>query len=265
MDLEIYQVDSFTSETFRGNPAGVCITEEALDEELMFSIANEMALPETAFLCLSDFRLRWFSPKVEVTLCGHATLAVAHILKQKGIVAIGEEVQFNTLSGALIVKVTDRHIEMVFPAPVLQYSEPIIDMLNHLDIQLEHVISFASFESKHLIEITDEKILHQLKPNFDGLKQLKGRAVVVTVRTEAEGTDFVSRNFAPWVGVNEDPVTGSAHCALGVHWGQKLNKTLLTGYQASERGGFVSVELLSNQKIKLIGNAITVLSGVMHI
>jgi len=138
-------------------------------------------------------------------------------------------------------------------------------MLNHLDIQLEHVISFASFESKHLIEITDEKILHQLKPNFDGLKQLKGRAVVVTVRTEAEGTDFVSRNFAPWVGVNEDPVTGSAHCALGVHWGQKLNKTLLTGYQASERGGFVSVELLSNQKIKLIGNAITVLSGVMHI
>jgi PhzF family phenazine biosynthesis protein len=266
MDLEIYQVDSFTSEPFKGNPAGVCITDTALDEKLMFAITAEMALSETAFLSLSDLNLRWFTPKVEVSLCGHATLAVAHILKEKGLVSVGEELLFNTLSGSLRVKVEDKHIEMDFPVPTIDFTmSPNSEMLAHLGIKSEQVMSFGIFDSKVLIEISSENQLLDLKPNFDGLKKLPGRSVVVTAKSESNNIDFISRYFAPWVGVNEDPVTGSAHCALAVYWGEKLSQTILTGYQASERGGFVKVELLSNTRVKLIGEAVTVLKGTMHV
>jgi PhzF family phenazine biosynthesis protein len=266
MDLEIYQVDSFTSEPFKGNPAGVCITENALDESLMFAIAAEMAVSETAFLSLSDLRLRWFTPKVEVSLCGHGTLAAAHILKEKGIVSVGEEVAFNTLSGSLLVKVEEKHIEMDFPAATIDFNIPTNgQILDHLGITPDQIASFGIFDSKHFIEISNDRQLLDLKPNFDGLKQLPGRGVVVTAKSESKKVDFISRYFAPWVGVNEDPVTGSAHCALAVYWGQKLSQLALTGYQASERGGFVNVELLSNRRVKLIGDAVTVLKGTMHV
>jgi len=266
MDLEIYQVDSFTSEPFKGNPAGVCITDNALDENLMFAITAEMALSETAFLSLNDLNLRWFTPKVEVSLCGHGTLAVAHILKEKGLVPVGGEVLFNTLSGSLRVKVEDKHIEMDFPAATIDFTiSPNSEMLTHLGIKSEQLISFGVFDSKIFIEVSTENQLLALKPNFDGLKTLPGRSVVITAKSEAKDIDFISRYFAPWVGVNEDPVTGSAHCALALYWGEKLNQTILTGYQASERGGFVKVELLPNKKVKLIGEAVTVLKGTMHV
>ncbi|MFT5676522.1 MAG: PhzF family phenazine biosynthesis protein [Paraglaciecola sp.] len=266
MDLEIYQVDSFTSEPFKGNPAGVCITKNALDESLMFAVAAEMAVSETAFLSLSDLRLRWFTPKVEVSLCGHGTLAAAHILKEKRIVSVGDEVAFNTLSGSLLVKVEEKHIEMDFPAATIDFNIPTNDqILAHLGINSDQVASFGIFDSKHFIEISNERQLLDLKPNFDGLKQLQGRGVVVTAKSESKNVDFTSRYFAPWVGVNEDPVTGSAHCALAVYWGQKLSQSALTGYQASERGGFVNVELLSNRRVKLIGDAVTVLKGTMQV
>jgi len=268
MDLEIYQVDSFTSEPFRGNPAGVCITENALDESLMFAIAAEMAVSETAFLCLSNLRLRWFTPKVEVNLCGHGTLAVAHILKEKALLSVGEEVIFDTLSGSLHVKVEDKHIEMDFPATPVDFNmTPNDEMLAHLGIKPEQMLSFGVFDSKIFIEISSESQLRALKPNFDGLKTLQGRSVVITAKAEAEDIDFISRYFAPWVGVNEDPVTGSAHCTLALYWGEKLSQTVLTGYQASERGGVVKVELLSKSKhrVKLIGEAVTVLKGTMYV
>ncbi len=266
MDLEVYQVDSFASEPFKDNPAGVCITQQALDESLLFAIATEMAVSETALLFLRDLRLRWFTPKVEVSLCGHGTLAVAHILKEKGLVAVGEEVVFNTLSGLLVVKVKDKHIEMDFPATIIDFNlSPDDEMLAHLGISFEQVVSFGVFDSKHFIEISNDRQLLNLNPNFDGLKKLQGRGIVVTAMSVSQNIDFISRYFAPWVGINEDPVTGSAHCALAVYWGQKLNQSVMRGYQASARGGFVSVELLSSGRVKLMGDAVTVLKGTLHL
>ena len=266
MDIDIYQVDSFTLEPFKGNPAGVCIMERSLDETMMFAIAAEMAVSETAFLSLEDMRLRWFTPKVEVELCGHGTLAVAHILKENGLVAVGEELSFNTLSDVLLVKVEDQYIELDFPAPIIDVEiGPSIEMLNSLGIRSDQVVSSGIFDSKILIEIDSEADLLSLNPNFDSLKALPGRGVLVTVKSILNSIDFKSRYFAPWVGVNEDPVTGSAHCALAVHWGRTFNKSRLKGYQASDRGGFVEVELLPNQRVKLIGNAVTVIKGTMSV
>lgn len=266
MELEIFQVDSFTLEEFKGNPAGVCITKNALDEALMFAIAAEMAVSETAFLSLSDLRLRWFTPQVEVKLCGHGTLAVVHVLKEKGLLGVGDELAFNTLSGALRVKIENNHIEMDFPAARLDFDASVDEqMLAFLGLSAAQVVSHSCFDSKNLIEIVSEQTLLALKPNYDGLKQLPGRGVLVTAKSASKDVDFISRYFAPWVGINEDPVTGSAHCALAVYWGDKLQKTKLKGYQASERGGFVDVERLPNQRVKLMGQAVTVLKGTMYV
>ena len=266
MDINIYQVDSFTEERFRGNPAAVCITVNSLDESEMLSIAAEMAVSETAFLALENMHLRWFTPKVEVKLCGHGTLAVAHILRENGLVNVGETVAFHTLSGELSVKIEDDHIMMDFPAPVIDYAvQPSVEMLNSLGIDADQIIASGSFESKMLIEINDETTLLGLSPNFDGLMHSPGRGVLITAKSSTPGIDFKSRYFAPWVGVNEDPVTGSAHCALGEHWGRLLDKTRLTGYQASARGGFVGVEVLPKQRVKLMGNAVTLIKGIISI
>ena len=138
-------------------------------------------------------------------------------------------------------------------------------MLEFLGLSAAQVVSHSCFDSKNLIEIVSEQTLLALKPNYDGLKQLPGRGVLVTAKSASEDVDFISRYFAPWVGINEDPVTGSAHCALAVYWGDKLQKTKLKGYQASERGGFVDVERLPNQRVKLMGQAVTVLKGTMYV
>lgn len=266
MELEIYQVDSFTTEMFKGNPAGVCITENALDESLMFSIAEEMAVSETAFLSLNNMQLRWFTPKVEVNLCGHGTLAVAHILKEKGIAVIGKQLVFNTLSGPLLVTVREHNIEMVFPLAQLSAGKTCNkNLLNSLGIDSEQVAFFGCFDSKYFIEINSEQSLLNLTPNFNALKKLSGRGVVITAKSTSNELDFISRYFAPWVGVNEDPVTGSAHCALAAFWGTKLNKSKLKGYQASARGGFVNVEVLANTQVKLIGSAVTTLKGTLYV
>ncbi|MGF1755775.1 PhzF family phenazine biosynthesis protein [Vibrio makurazakiensis] len=266
MDLDIYQVDSFTSEAFKGNPAGVCITTNGLSENLMLSIAEEMAVSETAFLSLSDMRLRWFTPKSEVKLCGHGTLAVAHVLKERGQLKSGETVNFETASGTLTALINESTIELDFPSPIIEFDaiQP-SNLLEYLGIVQSEVVSFGSFDSKVFIEVDSEKALLNLQPNFDALKQMKGRGVLVTTRSGSENLDFISRYFAPWVGVNEDPVTGSAHCALTVYWSKKLGKLELKGFQASERGGYVTTALLSNGRTKLIGSAVTVIKGTMQI
>ncbi|WP_122034722.1 PhzF family phenazine biosynthesis protein [Aliivibrio sp. EL58] len=266
MDLDIYQVDSFTTEAFKGNPAGVCITEHGLTEVLMLSIAEEMAVSETAFLSLFDMKLRWFTPEVEVALCGHGTLAVAHILKEIGIASIDDTIIFNTLSGVLSAKLQDSSIALDFPATELTFTDiKKKDLLLHLGIEEKDVVSFGQFDTKDFIEIKSEAALRNLSPNFDGLKQLTGRGVLVTAESLSDELDFVSRYFAPWVGINEDPVTGSAHCALTVYWSNKLNKLLLNGYQASSRGGYISTELLPTGRIKLIGSAVTTIKGKLII
>ena len=276
VDLEIYQVDSFTTQAFKGNPAGVCISPELLDESLMFSIAEEMAVSETAFLALNSMTLKWFTPEVEVKLCGHGTLATVHVMKEQGLVKTGDSVAFSTLSGELSATVGESSIELDFPSTQLSSnqlssnqlssnSEPNLTLLENLGLSLDQVVSFREFDSKQLIEVTDEHVLLALAPNFDALKGMKGRGVVVTALSSNPELDFVSRYFAPWVGVNEDPVTGSAHCALTQHWTEKLNKCSFSAYQASRRGGYMSTELLDNGRIKLIGSATTVISGVLKV
>lgn len=266
MELEIYQVDSFTDQAFKGNPAGVCISDSELDEALMYSIAEEMAVSETAFLSLNNMRLRWFTPKVEVNLCGHGTLAVAHILKQTKRAMVGDSIVFNTKSGALSAKLNESTVELDFLSPTLLFDQPTNEvLLEYLGLKPEHVLSYGLFDSKNFIEVVSEEILCSLEPNFDALNQLSGRGVLITAQSDSDDMDFISRYFAPWVGVNEDPVTGSAHCALAVYWAEKLNKSILNGYQASIRGGYVGCEILSNGRVKLIGRAVTTIEGKMHV
>lgn len=265
MELEIYQVDSFTSEPFRGNPAGVCITQEPLEESVMYSIAEEMAVSETAFLTLSNTQLRWFTPKVEVALCGHGTLAVAHILAQKGALSIGESAPFNTLSGQLTAKLNHNSIELDFPMATLTCSEADYSLLfEALGLSPSQVSATRQFGEKVLIHVPDLQILEQLNPNFDAMKQLQGRGVIVTALSNDAEIDFVSRYFAPWVGVNEDPVTGSAHCALAAYWQQVSGKNSFNAYQASPRGGYIGIEI-EGQRVKLSGTARTTISGVLHL
>lgn len=266
MELDIYQVDAFTTEIFKGNPAGVCITDAPISEEAMRSIAKEMAVSETAFLTRSTMNLRWFTPEVEVKLCGHGTLSVVHILLEKGELSRGDTVTFDTLSGPLDAYVGESNIELTFPNPCLQYVVAADKkLIQDLGLKSDQVISTAHFDSKVVIEVSSEKVLLDLKPNFDALKSRDGRGVVVTSLSESGDLDFVSRYFAPWVGVNEDPVTGSAHCALNVHWSKKLNKAHLKAFQASERGGYVEVETVTENRTKLKGQAVTVIKGTMSI
>ena len=266
MNVDIYQVDSFTNQLFKGNPAGVCITKNELSEQLMQLIAEEMAVSETAFLSLNKMKLRWFTPAAEVKLCGHGTLAAAHILHQSGQVKQGESIDFNTLSGTLTAKINESTIELDFPAPVINFDyRPPADLLALLGIKKDQIISLGCFDAKVFIEINSEKALLNLQPNFDALKQITGRGVLITAQATNKSLDFMSRYFAPWVGVNEDPVTGSAHCALTIYWSKKLNKLKLKGYQASARGGYIDTELQPNGRIKLIGSAITVIKGSMQV
>ncbi|WP_108650622.1 PhzF family phenazine biosynthesis protein [Dongshaea marina] len=266
MELEIYQVDAFTSQLFKGNPAGVCITQQPLGEPLMLAIAAELAVSETAFFSLNDSRLRWFTPRAEVNLCGHGTLALTHVLKEKGLASLNEEISFNTLSGALRVKVTPENIELNFPEAELELDLPMEEeLLSLLGLHSKQVLAYGRFDKKILIEVQNEQILEGLKPNFEGLRELEGRGVLITAKATSTVHDFTSRYFAPWVGVNEDPVTGSAHCALAVYWGNKLTCSSLLGYQASERGGYVRLERLENQRVKLIGQAVTAFKGTLFL
>ncbi len=269
MKVNIYQVDSFTTELFKGNPAGVCITDSCLDETTMLTIAAEMAVSETAFLALDCMQLRWFTPEVEVALCGHGTLAIAHVLREQGLAKTGERLAFQTLSGTLTADLADSHIHLTFPAPNVTLTANInTELVDGLGLTTANIVDYAEFDTKQLIIVNDETIIQQLSPDFSRLATLTGRGVVVSAKSTSSSkpdVDFVSRYFAPWVGVNEDPVTGSAHCALAVYWSQQLNQTCLKGYQASHRGGYVDVELLNAKQVKLSGQAVTVLQGQMTI
>jgi len=232
----------------------------------MLSIAEEMAVSETAFLSLNDMNLRWFTPHVEVQLCGHGTLAVAHVLQEKGIASVGESLSFQTLSGTLSVTVQEHHIEMEFPVASLLMEEMCrAELLSSLGIDAEQIVAYGCFGAKELIEVSSEVIVSNVMPNFTALQEINGRGVVITAESTSTEFDFISRYFAPWVGVNEDPVTGSAHCALAVYWEAKLQKKKLNGYQASARGGSVQMELLPNDRVKLMGAAVTTLKGMLYI
>ncbi len=255
--MKLFQIDAFTSEAFRGNPAAVCLLDRERDASWMQDVAAEMNLSETAFLLpIADgYSLRWFTPEVEVALCGHATLASAHALwEEHGV----ESARFHTKSGLLTAERTGDLIELDFPATLEERSEAPVGLLESLGIETPVYVGKNKFD--YLVEVASEEMVRTLDPDHARLRRIPVRGVIVTSRAAMEGADFVSRFFAPGSGIAEDPVTGSAHCCLTPYWSAKLGKEEMTGYQASPRGGFVYVQL-AGDRVKLRGHAVTVLRG----
>jgi PhzF family phenazine biosynthesis protein len=261
MNVKIYQVDAFTSKPFSGNPAAVCILEEPRDEIWMQDVAREMNLSETAFLHKEEdsYRLRWFTPVTEVDLCGHATLASAHVLWETGLLGSQEPAQFHTLSGLLKAKRNGEEIELDFPATIVEPEGELKGLSEALGVT---PIYLGKSEFFYLVQVRSEMEVRDLKPDFEKLKSLPARAIIVTSVAETEGYDFVSRCFAPNVGIDEDPVTGSAHCCLGPFWSERLGKDELVAYQASERGGTLRIHV-EGDRVFLGGRAVTILRGVL--
>ncbi len=261
MTLPIYQVDAFTDQPFAGNPAAVCILPEPRDEAWMQVVAREMNLSETAFLCEQEdgFDLRWFTPVVEVELCGHATLASAHVLWETGLLAPHEQARFHTQSGLLTAERLAEGIELDFPARAQEPVSVPAGLLEALGVAAEYV---GRGQFDYLVEVASEDAVRKLEPNFAQLKGLGIRGVIVTSRAATPPFDFVSRFFAPGVGIDEDPVTGAAHCYLGPFWAERLGKDELVAFQASERGGVVRVRAMG-ERVQLGGRAVTVLRGAL--
>jgi len=242
MTTPIYQVDAFTSKPFAGNPAGVCLLTESPDDGWLQAVAAEMNLSETAFLQprADGYQLRWFTPKMEVDLCGHATLASAHVLWSEGLVPRHEAICFHTKSGVLKAFCRGELIELDFPAePANPVAAP-AGLVEALNVDAVYV---GRNRFDYLVELESEAEVRAVQPDFVRLSQLDVRGVIITSRCVSQEYDFVSRFFAPAAGVNEDPVTGSAHCCLGPYWSVRLAKTELRGYQASSRGGVVQVRV----------------------
>ena len=259
MAQTIYQVDAFTPRPFAGNPAAVCVLPEPREEEWMRDVAREMNLSETAFLVprADGYNLRWFTPAVEVELCGHATLASAHILWEAGFLQPDQQARFHTLSGLLTAERAGDWIELDFPAKPDKPASPTDELTRGLGVAPEYV---GKSHFDYIVEVDSEQTLRNLKPDFTLLMQAQARGIIVTSHSASHEYDFVSRFFAPAVGVNEDPVTGSAHCVLGPFWSKRLGKEELVAYQASARGGVVKVRL-AGPRVKLGGQAVTVLRG----
>lgn len=263
MGQKFTQVDAFTAHPFAGNPAAVCVMDGPADEDWMQSVAMEMNLSETAFLHpeADGYRLRWFTPTTEVNICGHATLASAHVLWEEGYLSPGQQARFQTLSGLLTADQRDGLIELDFPSKPEQAAEPPEGLLEALGVEASYV---GRNELDYLVEVDGESVVRNLAPDFTKLRAVKMRGVIVTSRAEADEYDFVSRFFAPGSGVGEDPVTGSTHSCLAPYWGAKLGKQELRAYQASARGGHLTLRLVDN-RVKIAGQAVTVLRGELAI
>jgi len=261
--INIFQVDAFADKKFSGNPAGVCILPEGheLTDIWMQSLAEEMNLPETAFAEKTEgshYSLRWFTPTIEVKLCGHATLATAHVLWSEGLIAKTETICFSTLSGELKVARNDSMISLNFPQQkTSECKEPI-----GLEMALGcEIINTYLAGDNLLVEVKDEETVRGLAPYIQQLELLPSECVIVTAR--GNDVDFVSRVFGPNVGINEDPVTGSTHCSLAPFWGERLNKTQMNALQLSKRGGALRVELVGG-RVNIAGQATTVFKGELY-
>jgi PhzF family phenazine biosynthesis protein len=259
MGQTIYQVDAVTRRPFAGNPAAVCILSAPVLDAWMRDVAREMNLSETAFLVPKEdgFNLRWLTPTVEVQLCGHATLASAHILWETDVLKPDEPARFHTLSGLLTAERSGDWIELDFPANPEEPATPPDELASALGATPRYV---GKSRFDYLVELDSEQTVRNLAPDFVLLKQTKARGVIVTARAEGGEFDFVSRFFAPGSGIDEDPVTGSSHCVLGPYWAKHLGKTKFVAYQASARGGVIKVSLVGD-RVKLDGQTVTVMRG----
>ena len=259
MPIPFFQVDAFTAKPFTGNPAAVCLLEKEAEADWMQAVSAEMNLSETVFVTprANGFGLRWFTPATEVDLCGHATLASAHALWETGRLAESNTARFHTRSGILTAERAGDWIELDFPATPAEPIEPppgLSDLLG----SVPRFVGRSRFDL--LLELTDAEELRDLNPDFAGLSSLPVRGFIVTTKSDVPEYDFLSRFFAPAAGINEDPVTGSAHCALAPYWAEKLGKTEMTAFQTSKRGGVVTVKL-ADDRVKLRGQAVTVMCG----
>jgi PhzF family phenazine biosynthesis protein len=259
MGLTIIQVDAFTNTPFTGNPAAVCILPEERNDQWMQNVAREMNLSETAFLLRQPdgFNLRWFTPTVEVDLCGHATLASAHVLWESGHLKSDEQARFYTRSGLLTAERQGEWIELNFPATPAEPADTPDHLLQAIGVPALYV---GKNRFDYLLELDSEEVVRHIQPNYSLLLTVPARGVIVTSRASTPGYDFVSRFFGPQVGVNEDPVTGSAHCCLAPYWSHKLGKDSMLAYQASPRGGTLRVRV-DGDRVRLGGQAVTVLRG----
>ena len=260
MRQPIYIVDAFTDRPFAGNPAAVCPLVSKRDEGWMQKLAAEMNLSETAFLEPDHeaWSLRWFTPGAEVALCGHATLASAHVLWESGRLGKDEEAKFDTRSGGLTVRRTADGMEMDFPERRESAHVPLPELFAALGVE---PVYFGKNAYDFFAVLASAHEVKRLNPDLRALRALPVRGVIVTAAGEpGSGFDFVSRFFAPGVGVDEDPVTGSAHCCLGPYWSERLGKSELTGFQASKRGGVVRVRV-AGDRVFLGGKAVTVVAG----
>lgn len=260
--MKIYQVDAFTDKIFSGNPAAVCILSSQKSDEWMQNMAREMNLSETAFLKQQDdgFDLRWFTPKREVDLCGHATLASAHILWETRILPQDKKVRFYTKSGLLTASKNGDFIELDFPSEEDREAMAPQELIAGLKVRPLYV---GKNRMDYIVEVESEKIVRELNPDFEMLKKLDARGIIVTSVSDMPDVDFVSRFFAPAYGIHEDPVTGSAHCCLGPYWKRHLNKNEFNAYQASERGGFLKVRV-EKERVFISGKAVTVFSAELR-
>jgi predicted PhzF superfamily epimerase YddE/YHI9 len=264
MPLPIHTVDAFTDRPFAGNPAAVCVLDRERDAVWMQALAAEMNLSETAFLLArpaplpAAWNLRWFTPKAEVALCGHATLASAHVLWETGRLPLDAPALFDTLSGRLVAKRAGELIELDFPERRESAHAGLPELFAALGVK---PVYFGKNAYDYFVEVASEREVRELAPDFAALATLPVRGVIVTAAADPGSTfDFVSRFFAPGVGVPEDPVTGSAHCCLAPYWGEKLGKREMTALQASPRGGTVTVRR-EGDRVILAGRAITIVAG----
>jgi len=257
MPLSLHTIDAFTDKPFAGNPAGVCVVEQALPGELMQQIAAEMNLAETAFLLAEEdgYRLRWFTPTVEVKLCGHATLASAHLLFESGRLQPNAMARFHTHSGLLTARRVGDKIELDFP---VSRVSPAVFPSSAIRLLGATPVSYSTGGDWQLAELDSEQAVRNLSPDTRSLNSLGLGDLIVTARATTPGLDIVSRVFVPEVGIDEDPVTGSAHCALAPYWSSKLQKRTLSAYQASRRGGYLEIED-RGERVLLRGQAITVM------
>ena len=262
MGQTIYQVDSFTRHPFAGNPAGVCLLTTSRPEDWMQSLAAEMNLSETSFMeaTADGFSLRWFTPTQEMNLCGHGTLASAHILWETGVLRRNDPARFQTRSGLLTVRNRGDWLEMDFPAWQSEKTETPEALEKALGTP---ILEFRRNEQYGMALLESVAALREIKPDFLLLKTLPLDGVFVTARDNGQPYDFQSRVFVPNVGINEDPVTGGAHCMLTPFWSERLGKTDMTAYQCSQRGGMLKVGLRGD-RVCLSGQAVTVFSAELR-
>ncbi len=264
MSLDLYRVDAFTDRPFGGNPAAVCLLPEPREAEWMQSAAREMSVSATAFLHPAEeggWHLRWFTSTVELELCGHGTLASAHVLWESGRLSPGEPARFHSPSGLLTAERRDGAIEMDFPARAAVEEKPPESLLEEIAEALGVAPRFVGKSRyDYLIEAPSEEAVRAAAPDFARLRAFPVRGVILTAAASTGPYDFVSRFFAPGAGIDEDPVTGSAHCTLGPYWAARLGRSGFLAWQASARGGAVRVRV-EGERVKLGGQAVTVLRG----